>query len=163
MVLGCNDNLKDPAKEEAYTGPIIENKDALTLFSDSARLQIKLTAPVQQEFENGDGVFPDGLYLEFYGEPGQLTTTIKANYGKQDRNKDVYMVRGNVIVSNIQKKETLKTEELFWDKSKAQIYTDKFVTVVTPEEVITGEGLRAKQDFSEYSLKRVTGNFSIKE
>jgi LPS export ABC transporter protein LptC len=163
MAFGCSGELQDPDKEIKYSGPLIENKEVVTLFSDSAKLLIKLKAPVQQEFENGDGVFPKGLYVEFYEKPGQMTSTLKANYAKQDRNKDLYLARGNVVVNNIQKQEKLETEELYWNKNKEEIYTDKFVKITTAEEVITGKGLRANQDFSRYSITKVTGTFSLKE
>lgn len=160
---GCNAELKDPDKAETYTGPLIENHDVVTLFSDSARLQVKLMAPVQQEFENGDGVFPKGLYVKFYGDPGQITSTLKANYGKQDRRKNLYIAQGNVIVENLQKKEKLETEELYWDKNKGKIYTDKFVRITTAEEILTGEGLRANQDFTNWRILKPTGSFSLKK
>lgn len=163
MAFGCTDELQDPDKELKYTGPLIENKDVVTLYSDSAKLLVKLQAPLQQEFENGDGVFPEGLYVEFYEKPGQMTSTLKANYARQDRNKDIYQAKGNVVVDNLQKQEKLETEELFWDKRKQEIYTDKFVKITTAEEIITGTGLRAAQDFSRYSITKVTGTFSLKE
>lgn len=163
LAFSCKDELQDPDKEIKYVGPLIENKDVTTLYSDSAKLLIKLQAPLQQEFENGDGVFPKGLYVEFYETPGQKTTTLRANYAKHDRNKDLYLAKGNVVVNNLQKQEMLETEELYWDKNKQEIYTDKFVKITTPEEVITGQGLRANQDFSRYSIAKVTGTFSLKE
>ncbi|WP_230679959.1 LPS export ABC transporter periplasmic protein LptC [Pontibacter sp. 172403-2] len=160
---GCNEELKDPDKVEIYKGPLVENHDIIMLFSDSARLQIKLKAPVQQEFDNGDGVFPKGLYVEFYGEPGQITSTLKANYGKNDKRKNLYIARGNVIVENLQKKEKLETEELYWDKNKGKIYTDKFVRITTAEEILTGEGLRANQDFTNWRILKPTGIINLKE
>lgn len=163
LSFGCGDDLQDPDKEQKYTGPLIENHDVVTLYSDSAKLLVKLQAPVQQEFENGDGVFPKGLYVEFYEKPGQMTSTLKANYAKQDRNKDIYHAKGNVVVNNLEKKEKLETEELFWDKNKAEIYTDKFVKVTTAEEVLMGQGLRANQDFSRYRILKPTGIIDLKE
>lgn len=161
--VSCKDDLKDPDKEVKYTGPMIENKNVLTLYSDSAALLIKMQAPVQQEFENGDGVFPKGIYLEFYEKPGQMSSTIKANYGKQERNKEMYLVRGNVVVNNILKGEKLETEELYWDKRKAEIFTDKFVKITTPDEVLMGQGLRANQDFSKYKILKPTGIINLNE
>ncbi|WP_242921567.1 LPS export ABC transporter periplasmic protein LptC [Pontibacter liquoris] len=163
LAFGCSDDLQDPDKVETYKGPLIENHDVVTLYSDSARLQIKLMAPVQQEFENGDGVFPKGLNVEFYGKPGQITSTLKANYAKQDRHKNLYLAQGKVEVENRVKKEKLETEELFWDKNKALIYTDKFVKITTGEEILMGNGLRANQDFSKYRILKPTGIISLQE
>ncbi|GAA4423431.1 hypothetical protein GCM10023188_02220 [Pontibacter saemangeumensis] len=160
---GCKEDLKDPDKEQKYTGPTMENHDVVTLYSDSAKLLVKLQAPLQQEFESGDGVFPEGLFVEFYEQEGQVTSTLKANYGKQDRNKNLFQAKGNVVVQNLVKKEKLETEELFWDKRKARIYTDKFVRITTPEQIIMGNGLQAKQDFSSYRIRDVTGIIDLEE
>ncbi len=163
LSFSCKKELKNPDKEEIYTGPLIENHNVVTLYSDSAKLQIKLTAPVQQEYENGDGIFPEGLYVEFYGNPGQMTSTLKANYGKQDKRKDLYTARGKVEVENLQKKEKLETEELFWDKNRGKIYTDKFVRITTADEILTGEGLQANQGFTNWRILKPLGSFSLEK
>lgn len=163
LMAGCGKDLKDPDQEKKFTGPFRETENVLTLYSDSAKVRIKLQAPVQEDYENGDIVFPKGIDVEFYENGGTLTSTLRANYGKQERNKDLYFVRGNVVVHNQVKQEKLETEELYWNKNKAQIYTDKFVKITTPEEILMGHGLQADQDFSKYKIRKVTGVFSLKE
>ena len=160
---GCGNDLKDPDQEVKYTGPLRETSDVVTLYSDSAKLIIKMTAPVQQDFENGNAVFPKGIYIEFYDESGDINSTLKANYGKQDRNQNLYHVRGNVVINNRKKNEKIETEELFWNRSRDKIYNEKFVKITTEKEIITGYGLRTNQDFSPYSLKRLTGEFELEE
>lgn len=163
MAAGCGNELQDPDKEVKYMGPLRETMDVVTLYSDSARLLIKMTAPVQQDYENGDAVFPKGIYIEFYDKPGVITSTLKANYGKQDRNANLYHVRGNVVINNLQKNEKIETEELFWNRGRDRIYNEKFVKITTESEIITGYGLRTNQNFSPYSLKRLTGEFELEE
>lgn len=158
---GCADDLKDPDKEIKYDGPLRETENVLTLYSDSAKILIKLQAKVQQDFENGDAVFPEGIYVEFYDKQGAISSTLRSNYAKQERNKDLFLVRGNVVLDNIAKKEKLETEELFWDKGKDRLYTDKFVKVTTPERMLTGTGLETNQNFFPYKVLNVTGIFDL--
>jgi len=160
--ISCGENLKDPDKEEKYTGPLIENVDVETIYSDSAKVLVKLKAPVQQEFESGDAIFPKGFFIEFY-EDGKVTSTLKANYGELKRNTNMYVARGNVVMNNLVKKESLETEELFWNQSKDRIYTDKFVKITTPERVIMGQGLETNQKFFPYSFHKVTGTLELTE
>ena len=161
---GCNKDLKDPDSEIKYTGPLIENRNVITLYSDSAKVLVKLQAPVQQEFEDATSLYPDGFYVEFYeDEPGQATSTLRANYGKQERNKSLYFAKGKVVVKNLVKKEMLETEELNWDQRKGNIYTDKFVKITTPEKIVMGSGLKAKQDFSDYEILNPTGTFELNQ
>ncbi len=75
------------------------------LMSDSAKLQIKLTAPLQQKFENGDDLYPKGLKVEFYSKSGAIVNTLSGRYGKFDKAKNLYLVRNDVRVSNEEKQQ----------------------------------------------------------
>ena len=142
---------------------MIESENVSTLFSDSARLQIKYTAPLEQIYENGDQIWKKGIQLAFFDKQGALVNTLKANYGKMDKAKNLYIMRGDVRVDNEVEQKKMRTEELFFDKVKGQIYTDSamFVTVTTPVERLTGYGLSAKQDFSLYRIFKPTGILSL--
>jgi LPS export ABC transporter protein LptC len=163
LLAGCGPATQDPDKQPKYTGPIMETADVKTLYSDSARLKIKLNAPLQQQYESGDGIYPKGFNLTFLDELGNITTTLRANYGKYDKETDSYLARGNVVVKNIAKNETLETEELRWHKLQRKIRTDKFVKIRTADEILTGQGLEANQDFSRYRILKPAGVFSVKE
>ncbi|MFD1185388.1 LPS export ABC transporter periplasmic protein LptC [Pontibacter rugosus] len=160
---GCERELKDPDKEVKYDGPTMENHDVTTLYSDSAKLVTKIQAPVQQEFETGDRVFPKGFYVEFFNAQGELESTLRGNYGKQEPGSNLYIARGNVVVNNLKKQEKLETEELYWNRNKAKVYTDKFVIFTTAEQRLTGTGFTANQDLSRYSITKVTGVFNFEE
>jgi LPS export ABC transporter protein LptC len=158
-------------KEEAaapvvYKGPLAETTNVVILMSDSARLQLRLTAPLMQQFENNDVIYPKSVVVSFYDKPGKVVVnTLSAKYGKQESNKQLYIMRGDVRVANVPQQQTLTTEELFYDKIKRKIYTDSamFVRVQTPSEVLTGYGLTANEDFSRYSIRRPTGTFTLEQ
>lgn len=157
----CKPAATDAKKKIVYKGPIAQTKDVATLYSDSARLQIKLTAPLQLQYETGDGVYPNGIYMTFYDRKGKVTNTVRANYGKYEKQKDAYFIRGNVVLNNPVKSETMKTEELHWDKQRKKIHTDKFVTIQTEDEILKGHGMEANQDFSNYKILKPSGVFSV--
>lgn len=153
----------DPGKKVVYDGPMMETTNVLTFISDSARLQVKLTAPLQQQFESNDMVYPKGVKLLFYSKDGQsVINTISGDYGKQEKSKSLYSLRGHVRVKNEPKQQSLQTEELFFDQQKALIYTkpEMFVHIETPTDTVDGYGLQADQNFTTYKLKKVTGKFS---
>ncbi len=156
---GKETELKQPV---IYKGALTEVHNIEMLFSDSARLKVHLKAPLQLEKSNGDRHFPKGVYIEFYDEKGVKSTTLKANRGIRYAN-NLYNVRGNVIVNNLEKGETLNNEELNWKPETKTIYTEKFVTITTAEEILKGEGLDAAQDLSRYSIRRPTGIFPLKQ
>ena len=162
-IVGCNGADDDLKKKVVYKGPIAETKDILTLYSDSAKLQIKLTSPLQLQYESGDGVYPKGIDLIFYDKKGGVNNTLRANYGKYIRQKDAYIIRGNVVLHNPNKGETLRTEELQWDRQTRKIFTDKFVTIQTKDEILKGHGLTANQDFSKWKITKPSGIVTLQQ
>ncbi len=115
------------------------------------------------EFENGDREFPEGIYLEFFDESGKLKSTLRANHAHYFKNEQQWRARGKVEVKNIEKDEQLNTEELFWKPSEEKIFTDKFVTIRERKDVIYGRGMEAKQDMSDWMIKKPEGEFLIEE
>jgi LPS export ABC transporter protein LptC len=163
-LIGC-DKQKITGPRLVYHGPLMETTNVLTLVSDSAKLKFQLTAPLEQQFENGDVIYPKGMVVTFYSADGKKTVinTLTAKYGKSDKGKNLYIMRGKVEVVNVPQQQRLDTEEMFFDKNKQLIYTDSAmaVKVTTPEEYLTGFGLKANQNFSRYSLFTPTGVFAL--
>ena len=67
---------------------------------------------------------------------------------------------GNVFLVN-SKGEQLNAEELIWDQNKKKIFSDKFVKVTTEDEIMFGNGFESNEDFSEYKVKKLTGQLKI--
>lgn len=161
LLLAACSNDDEIKNFREYTGPVLEVDSSLTLYSDSAIVRVKVIAAKQLEFSNGDQEFPEGIYIEFYEVDGVLSSTLKANKGFYNKENDLYTAIGNVILINLLKNEQLDTEELFWKRTEQRVYTDKFVRIESNEEILTGEGLTAKQDFSSYKILKPAGTFSI--
>lgn len=157
----CNQSeLKEPL---VYDGPqrIVENMELF--YTEDNQVKVKMIAAEVHEFENGDREFPKGLYLEFYDEVGKLETTLRANEAYYFKKEHQWRGRGKVEVKNLQKQEQLNTEELFWKPAEEKIFTDKFVTIRQQTDVIYGQGLEAKQDMSDYIIKKPEGEFAVEE
>ena len=161
-LLGC-DEQKTVGPTLVYKGPNMESTNVLELFSDSARLQIRLTAPLEQRYENGDVIYTKGVVVTFYARDKSVVNTLTAHYGKLEQTKNLFTMRGDVRVANVPEQQKLFTEELFYDRNKQLIYTDSamFVRVETLTERLTGYGLKANQNFSDYRITRPEGTFAI--
>ncbi|GAC1602167.1 MAG: hypothetical protein NVS3B25_30400 [Hymenobacter sp.] len=164
LVLAACEKKAATGPKLVYTGPLMETTNVLTLVSDSAKLKFQLTAPLEQQFENGDILYPKGMVVTFYSADGKKTVinTLSAHYGKVDKAKNLYIMRGDVRVVNVPQEQRMNTEELFFDKAKQLIYTDSamFVKVTTPTEYLTGYGLTANQNFSRYRITKPEGIFA---
>jgi LPS export ABC transporter protein LptC len=161
IVAGCRQ--KDAAQPVEYTGPLREAENVDMLYSENDRIKVKMKAQKILEFKNGDQEFPEGLYLEFYNEAGILTSTLKCNNAYKFQEKNEWRGRGKVEVVNLEKKQQLNTEELFWKPGSKKIYTEKFVTIKLENEIIYGTGLDAIQDLSSYTIRNPEGILEVKE
>lgn len=163
ILIACNSVVENPVPKVKYTGPTMQSGNITTLYSDSARLKIKLQAKLQWQYENGDAEYPKGINLTFYDRNQQISSTLRANYAKYDKQRDSYFARGNVVVNNVEKGETMKTEELHWNKVKRQIHTDKFVSIQTKNDIIQGNGLISDDGFVHWKILNVTGSFIVEQ
>jgi LPS export ABC transporter protein LptC len=147
------------------TLPEMSAKDIQIFYSEKGKVQIKLVSPtlITKEEEETELIFPDGFMVYFYDTLMNVTSTITADYGISYQKKKLMEARHNVVVVNTEKGETLNTEELFWDRNREVIYSDKFVRITSGEQVINGEGLYSKAPFDQMEVKRVNGVLEIKE
>jgi LPS export ABC transporter protein LptC len=162
LMAACRHN--DVAVPVNYEGPLRQGQDVDMLYSENDRVKVRLKTKKILEFKNNDREFPEGIYLEFYDAKGIMTSTLKANHAFYFKELDQWRGRGDVEVVNIEKKQQLNTEELFWRPTTRKIYTEKFVTIKLENEIIYGTGLDALQDLSSYTIRKPAGSeFSIKD
>jgi LPS export ABC transporter protein LptC len=160
-VLSCNQSdLKEPLE---YDGPQRTFENVELYYTEENQVKVKMIAALVYEFESGDREFPKGLYLEFFDETGKLESTLRANEAYYFKKDNLWRGRGKVEVKNLEKNEQLNTEELFWKPAEEKIYTEKFVTIRQETDVIYGQGLEAKQDMSEYIIKKPEGEFAVED
>lgn len=135
------------------------------LYSDSAVLRIKLTTPKLIRFSGEETPyveFPQGLMLTMFDSAGRVETTLKANYGVNYPNERKIEVKKDVEVVN-NTGEILNTEHLIWLRDESKIYTEEFVKITTPDEIIYGDGLEANETFTKYRIKNIKGTIAVKE
>ena len=148
---------------KAFTGPIEEINDVKMLYSEQAIVKVKMTTAQQLRYTSDDRKYPQTVNIVFYGPTGEEVTTLRSDSGKYSRATDLYTVMGNVVVINKVKQEKMTTALLNWNPNTKKIYTDKPVTVLSKltGERLTGIGLDATQDFSQYSMRKPTGVFNV--
>lgn len=159
VAISCN--TTETTQPIEYKGPLKEAENVEMYYSEMDVVKIKMIAQKVFEFENGDREFPEGIYLEFFDPNGKITSTLQANSAYYFKDENKWRGRGKVEIVNIEKKEQLNTEELFWKQDTKRIFTDKFVTIRLQNEVIYGTGLEAAQDLSDYTIKNPEGEFEV--
>ncbi|MEY4109711.1 MAG: hypothetical protein RLZZ46_65 [Bacteroidota bacterium] len=168
VVLASCEN--DIAKVKGLTGrkilPDETAQDVTILYSDSANVIARLeTARLIRLAEPRKiMLMPDGVKLMFYesdGTVGSTLTSKKARIFDLPDNQVMEAERDVVVVNN--EGDTLNTERLIWDQKTAEITSDAFVRVSRKDEIITGTGLRANQDFSRYRISKISGIVKVKK
>lgn len=132
-------------------------------YSDSGRIRAILTSPLMKTYERDEGYqeFPEGFELIFFDSVAKPQSTINALYGVNYEKKNLMEAKSNVVVKNIEKNEQLDTEHLVWDRRKEIIFSDVFVKITKPNEIIFGDGLTSDQNFDFYEIKNPTGEFKV--
>jgi len=147
------------------TLPELTARNVEIIYSERGNAQIKLVGPylVSKEEDELMTIFPEGFTVYFYDTLMNIESTISADYGISYEKKKMMEARHNVVVENLRKEEKLNTEELFWDRTKEIIYSEKMVRITSGGQVIIGEGLYSKQPFDELEVYKTTGILEIKE
>ena len=166
MLPSCKNDVQTVLSLDVVdTLPEMTARDIEIYYSERGKVQIKLVSPylVNETEEEPLLIFPDGFTVYFYDSTMNIQSTITADYGISHEKKKIMEARHNVVVENIQKGEKLNTEELFWDRNKQEIYSNKFVRLTTGEQVITGDGLTSKEPFDEILITNPKGLLEFKE
>lgn len=137
--------------------------DIELMYSDSGKVKAFLKSPsmVRQGTEDPVVEFPDGFKVIFYDSIDRPESEITARYGIMYEAEKKMEAKNNVVVRNIDKQEMLETEHLIWDRKSGIIYSDVFIKITKPDQVIFGDGLRSDQNFESYEIKNPTGELSI--
>ena len=144
--------------------PVRSGKNVELIHSENAKIKIKVTAPLLEEFE-GEKKYTEmskGIAVNFYDSLQKITTTLTANYAINKVSENIMEAKNDVVVIN-EKGDKLNTEHLIWRQDSSKIYTHEFVKITTKDEIIMGEGLEANQDFSKYKILKVKGTIQLKD
>lgn len=170
MLFSCENDI---SKVRDLTGaeylPAVHATDIVTIYSDSAIVRLKITAPELLEFVETDDhapiiEFPKGLKAVFYNKSQQIESTLEAEYAVYDKKEKIFTARNNVIVKNFVEKQELYAEYLLWNENDSTISSDKFVKIVTKDGVTYGEnGFISDQNFTEFRILNSRGTLEVED
>ena len=143
---------------------MFDEKDADVEVADSVKFIYKegeyaraiVTAPKVKRYTKAQSKleFSNGLLVKFY-ETLDMISVLKADYGVNDDAKQLIIASGNVHMENA-KNEIMESQELTWNIKTKRVWTDKAIRIKT-----NGIGFDADEDFSNYTIRKVTGIVSV--
>lgn len=143
--------------------PVLEASDFETLITDSGVIRYQVKAPKVLRFETEKDAyleFPEGVELIRFDENHNITSSLTANYAKQFVAEKKWEAKNNVIATNTQG-DTLKTEHLIYEEEKDKIYTEEFVRIIKPDQIITGVGFQSDQSLQNWRIKNPKGTIYV--
>lgn len=164
LVLSVSGCKNDPEEINALVNKQSMQEDradeVTIIYSERGKSKIRMYATEFIRNEVAKPPFVDmrkGLKVEFFEDSSDnVESTLTALYARWYEGKGNVLIRDSVVVVN-KKGETLRTEELIWNQNVRKFYTEKFVRINTPDQVMYGDGLEANEDFSWYRIKNPKG------
>ncbi|MGI8892932.1 MAG: LPS export ABC transporter periplasmic protein LptC [Bacteroidia bacterium] len=143
--------------------PLESGDNVELLYSDSARVKVKLTAGRMERYVGDEPYIemPKGVVVLFYSDSLTVKSSLTANYAVRYENRNIMEAKNDVVVVN-EKGDILNTEHLIWDEKQAKIYSDEFVKITTKNEIIYGNGFEANEDFTKYKIFNIKGTINLK-
>lgn len=165
-IFSCKNDLA--SIQEAFPPDALyieEIRDFEMLYSDSARVKVKVSGPVMwRHLDEKDPrqEFPRGVDVVFFDAQFRVNSRLTALYAVRQEKESRIVVRDSVVWAGPQQ-EQLETEELIWDERAQKVYTNKFVVIRRNDEIIWGHGFESDQDFTRSRIKAIEGRIKVND
>lgn len=143
--ISCSKKIDKIKNADILSLPSVTVKDFRTVYDDSGKVQLIMTSPVMESYDNKDdpySEFKSGIRIEFYDGHKDPVGNVSAKYARFTNKKNIWELKDSVIVVN-QSNDKLETEQLFWEQEKDLIYTDRFVKISNKDQIVMGSGFES--------------------
>lgn len=166
LLFSCKNDIEEINTLTSVSSlPTQSIQDFESIYSDSAKIQIRVIAPEVNRYGNASEPyidFPAGIEVYFYDEYEEVNSQLTAKSAIYHESEELWEARDSVVAVNVDG-DVLNTDLLFWDEKKGLIYSNKFVKITTADEVLLGEGFEANQDFTDWVIKKPKGTIYLEE
>lgn len=171
LVSACENDIKKikelSAKESERPEQITKGVDVI--YSDSAKVKMRLQAPVLKEYNDTAknakpyNITPKGIKITFFNADKTQAGVMVADSAIQYPSIKITKFYKNVVCT-FSTGETLKTEELIWDQNKKTIYSNKYVIINSPDgSIMDGVNFVSDEKLTNPKFSQSTGTFYTDE
>lgn len=146
-------------------GPFQTSYDSKISYSEMGLNKMEIIAKQLDQYivdEKLEMEMPQGIEIVFYDSLQNVQSRLTAQKGKFYSKNSKLMVQDSVVFLS-ENGESLITEELIWWQDSGIVSTEKHVKVIREDGIIYGKGLTAKEDFSNYTIRKITGELYIND
>lgn len=148
--------------------PEQETRGVDVMYSDSAKVKMRLEAPVLIQSDTANNatpynVTPKGIKITFYNPDRTQAGVMVADSAIQYPKTKTTNFYKNVVCT-FSTGETLKTEELIWDQGKKIIYSNKYVIInFTDGGFKDGVNFMSDEKLTNFTFSQSRGTFYTDE
>jgi LPS export ABC transporter protein LptC len=164
-VLSCENKIDFIPKSDLLTLPSLTVRKFETVYSDSGRIQLSMSAPIMEQFNNTEQPyyeFKSGIKVIFYDGHTDPTGSVTAKYAKYTKSTSLWELRDSVVVVN-EGNDKLETEVLYWDEPKDLIYSDRFVKITNEDQIVMGTGFESDPRLNKRKIKKVSATIYLRD
>jgi LPS export ABC transporter protein LptC len=165
ILFSCENKINFIPKSDLLTLPSLTVKQFETVYTDSGKLQLIMTAPLMEQYNNNDVPyyeFKTGIKVVFYEGHKDAVGSVTSKYAKYTKSNSVWELRDSVVVIN-EGGDKLETEVLFWDQPKDLIYSDRFVKITNADQIVMGTGFESDPKLTKRKIKKVSATIYLKD
>ena len=169
LFFSCNNDFDEVQKVGILQNQPIGEAESIDLKytelkedTTEVKLMANLISPKMLDYSNRDfafSEFPDGLKLKIYDDDNNLTT-ITSRYAIFYSETDVIDLKGNVVIAT-HSKDTLFTEQLYYNQKMEWVFTDSHFTYKTLTSKTHGFGFDSDKTFSKYQIHEMGGDIEL--
>ena len=157
-------------EQKEHTAPAINPRDSVammisygvnTLISDSGVIKYRIVTErweINQNRKPTRWIFDKGLFLEQFDQKFHLQSYIQSDTAYYYDENRIWELRGRVRILT---KDGLRyrSEQLFWDENKHELYSHVHSTLITPERELQGSYFRSDEQMTKYYVSNSKGSF----
>ncbi len=168
LLLSCKSSLSVAEKLDLSSTPVQVVDSMNIIQTQEGKLQMRIFAPKLEKYDADSlsyDLFPNGLNIFSYNEKGELESTISSlsaiHESKSKEGKEIWKAYGDVRIKNIIKQETMLTDTLYWDRSKAEIYTDCYIKMFSKDGLVQGYGMRSDEKVRNAEILKPFNSYTV--
>ena len=159
---GEDDKLGVVNAVDASKMPQLSTRNVSTLISDSGYTKYKVLTPLWNVYGAAQGEpywdFPEGVYLRQLDRDLQVVSTVAADSAVYFPNRKLWELYGDVEIDQ-KDKAYFSSQRIFFDDRQRRIYSDVFIHIKTPTQILEGIGFESNDNLTRYRVIRPTGMF----
>ena len=137
-----------------------------TFISDSGVMRYHMVVEEWDIYNGANGEQPSwkfmkGMLMERFDEKFHVDLFVQSDTAYLHK-QQLWELRGRVVVRNVNG-DVFRTEELFWDLNKHEMWNYQYMHITTPERELEGTHFYSNEQMTKYSVLNSTGTFPVQE